>query len=50
MKEPETPLPSPPGATDEAGYLRWNRIYLAIVIYTAALIVGLWIFSITFTS
>jgi hypothetical protein len=50
MKEPGTPISPPPAATDERGYLRWNRVYLAVLIYTAVLIVALWLFSITFSS
>jgi hypothetical protein len=31
--------------TDEREDRRWNRVYLAIVVYTVLLIAGLWWFS-----
>ncbi len=29
----------------EREYPHWNRVYLAVIVYTTALIVGLWWFS-----
>jgi len=30
---------------EEEGYPHWNRVYLIVVIYSIALIIGLWLFS-----
>jgi hypothetical protein len=30
---------------DEREYPHWNRVYIAVIIYTIALIIGLWVFS-----
>ncbi len=30
---------------DEREYPHWNRVYITVIVYTIALIVGLWIFS-----
>lgn len=32
-------------ANDEREYPHWNRVYLAVIIFTVAIIVGLWWFS-----
>jgi hypothetical protein len=34
-----------PEKQDEGEYPNWNRVYLAVVIYTILLIAGLWAFS-----
>jgi hypothetical protein len=31
--------------SDEPEYPHWGRVYLIVIIYTAALILGLWLFS-----
>lgn len=31
------------------GYPHWNRVYLAVVLFTVLVIVGLWLFSRAFT-
>jgi len=38
MTEPQPPSPPPE-------YPYWNRVYLGVIIYTAALILALWLFS-----
>ena len=30
---------------DEREYPHWNRVYTVVVVYTAALIIGLWLFG-----
>jgi hypothetical protein len=30
---------------DEEEYPHWSRVYLTVIIYTLALIIGLWVFS-----
>lgn len=30
---------------NEREYPHWNRVYIAVIVYTAALITGLWLFS-----
>lgn len=30
---------------DEREYPYWNRVYITVVVYTIALIIGLWLFS-----
>jgi len=30
---------------DEKEYPHWNRVYVTVIIYTIATIVGLWLFS-----
>ena len=30
---------------DEQEYPHWRRVYLTVIIYTSALIIGLWAFS-----
>lgn len=30
---------------EEHEYPHWNRVYITVIVYTAALIVGLWAFS-----
>jgi len=30
---------------DEREYPHWNRVYIAVIIYTIALIIGLWAVS-----
>ncbi|MCI0338710.1 MAG: hypothetical protein L0226_14130, partial [Acidobacteria bacterium] len=30
---------------DEREYPHWNRVYMTVIIYTIALIIGLWTFS-----
>ncbi len=34
-----------PDPQDEREYPHWNRVYITVIIYTIALIVGLWLFS-----
>ena len=29
----------------EREYPHWNRVYITVIVYTIALIVGLWLFS-----
>ena len=35
----------PPNISDECEYPHWGRVYFIVIIYTAALIIGLWVFS-----
>ena len=37
----QQPTPSP----DEQEYPYWRRVYITVIIYTTALIIGLWAFS-----
>ena len=30
---------------DEEEYPHWNRVYITVIIYNLALIIGLWVFS-----
>jgi hypothetical protein len=30
---------------EEREYPHWNRVYIAVIVYTAGLFVGLWLFS-----
>ena len=32
-------------SAEERAYPHWNRVYAAVLLYTAALIVGIWLFS-----
>jgi hypothetical protein len=34
-----------PQAGNKPDYPHWGRVYIIVVIYTAALVVGLWLFS-----
>ena len=34
---------------DAHGYERWNRIYLAVIIFTILVIISLWVFSRVFS-
>ncbi len=29
----------------EREYPHWNRVYITVIVYTTALIIGLWLFS-----
>ncbi|MEP7342422.1 MAG: hypothetical protein ABI977_32140 [Acidobacteriota bacterium] len=29
----------------ESEYPHWNRVYITVIVYTIALIIGLWLFS-----
>jgi hypothetical protein len=31
--------------SDEREYPYWNRVYVTVIVYTIALIIGLWLFS-----
>ena len=33
------------GKQEEREFPHWNRVYIAVIIYTSALIVGLWAFA-----
>lgn len=35
---------------DEREYPHWNRVYVIVIVYTIALIVGLWLFSRAFAN
>lgn len=30
---------------DKGEYPYWNRVYITVIVYTIALIIGLWLFS-----
>jgi hypothetical protein len=30
---------------DEREYPHWNRVYITVIVFTIALIIGLWLFS-----
>ena len=32
-------------SAEEREYPHWNRVYAVVLVYTAALIVGIWLFS-----
>lgn len=34
-----------PSKDNERDYPHWNRVYAIVIIYTTALIIGLWAFS-----
>lgn len=34
----------------EREYPHWNRVYIAVIVYTTALIAGLWLLSRAFTN
>ncbi len=35
----------PPNVSDEREYPHWGRVYVIVIIFTAAVIIGLWAFS-----
>jgi hypothetical protein len=41
---PPAPLPN-----TEHEYPHWNRVYIAVMVFTTAVIIALWIFSSIFT-
>jgi hypothetical protein len=38
-------MEDPTQANDEQEYPHWRRVYITVIVYTIALIIGLWAFS-----